>query len=98
MLSMILITAKTYCCVKGKHTQHLTTPGKKVLLAACGERHVATGTQSTQGGAGLGPAAAKSQLRSQTPQKACLYSSSADEAEPAQEAPRKPALFSEVSS
>ena len=42
------------------------------------------GHRAPRGGAGLGPAAAESQLCSQTPQKACLYGSSADEAEPAQ--------------
>ena len=43
MLSMIMIITKTYCRLKGKHTQRFDKPRRKVLLAPCRERHVATG-------------------------------------------------------
>ena len=62
MLSMIMIITKTYCRLKGKHTQRFDKPRRKVLLVPCRERHVATGvpllprdTEHPEVGPGWGP-------------------------------------------
>ena len=77
MLSMIMIITRTYCRSCANTLSISTTPGKKVLLAPCREKLVATGVtccpgpRAPRGGLGWCPhlPKASSSLR---PQKACL--------------------------
>ena len=86
---MIMIITKTYCCLKGKHTQHFDNPREEGPASAlqgkaCGHSPCCPGTQSAQGWGQAGACGCREPASFSDPTEACLYGSSADEAEPAQ--------------